>query len=113
MTEIRMIGPLSQYGANVYSLDDFTSSFNIGDLSIGSFVASDVIEHLRNNLPPVTDWSTLFQPGGSVCDRYDGTQLRPAYHTFTTSAGLPYWEYRGSCFKGETKQRGQIPVWQR
>lgn len=112
MKEIGLCAPIGGfYTVKVLTLDDFPGTL---DFKVGDFVDEEVINYLRNNLPPVTDWAFLFQSGGAVCDRIteDGT-LHPAYDTFITGNGLPYWEYRGACLMGEQRERGEIPVWQR
>lgn len=114
MNQIEVVNARGSFIANVYTLDDFTEAFNIGDLEKGALVAEEVIDQLRNNLPPVIDWGYLFQSGGSVHDRITEDGIRhPAYLTFMTNPGvLPYWEYRGTCLKGEQSERGEIPPWQ-
>ena len=82
-------------------------------LHIGDMVAEEVIDYFRNNLSPATDWSSLFQSGGVSCDRItpDG-RLRPAFSTFKRVAeGI--WCYCGECLKGESKERGEIPSYEK
>lgn len=77
----------------------------------GDVVAGAVIDLLRNNLPPVLDWSNLFQAGGAVTDRLlPNGSLRTAYSTFRR-IGKDTWEYCGACLRGESTERGQIPPW--
>lgn len=80
-------------------------------LTVGDLVSEEVIDYLRNNLPPILDWSNLFQAGGAVMDRLlpDGT-LRPSFNTFSRNE-TGSWEYCGACLKGESLERGSIPVY--
>lgn len=82
-------------------------------LQVGMIISGDVIDILRNNLPPVLDWSNLFQAGGAVIDRLlpDGS-LRTAYSTFRR-IDANAWEYCGACLKGESKERGEIPPYEK
>lgn len=78
-------------------------------LTVGDLVSEEAIDYLRNNLPPILDWSNLFQAGGAVLDRLlpDGS-LRTAYSTFRRIDATT-WEYRGACIRGEMSERGMIP----
>lgn len=92
----------------VLSLKDFNSN----TLRIGSLVANEVIDTLRNNLPPVLDWNNLFQAGGAVCDRQTGdSRLLPAYTTFRRVTDA-VWEYCGSCLRTESTERGEVPFYE-
>ena len=81
-------------------------------LHIGDCVSQTTIDLLRNLLSPVLDYSTLFQYGSVICDRFeeDG-RLRPTYATFQKTAPS-IWTYCGACFRGESKERGTVPIYE-
>ena len=73
--------------SNAYYFNDF---FIPGDI-----VGKDVVEEMKNSVPPVTNTSCLIQMG----EPYSHIGGKATYMTFVnTSDG---WEYRGNCFKGE------------
>lgn len=89
------------------------STYDATHIAAGDLVAEEVIDLLRNNQIPATDWSSLFQSGGAICDRItsDGI-LRPAFSTFERVA-IGIWRYCGCCLRGERTERGEVPDYEK
>lgn len=73
--------------SNTYYFEEF---FIPGDI-----VGEDVVNEMRNSVPPVINRSYIMQAG----EPYSHIDGRPTYMTFVNTADG--WEYRGNCFKGE------------
>lgn len=73
--------------SNTYYFEEF---FIPGDI-----VGEDVINEMRNSVPPVTNNAYIMQAG----EPYSHIDGKPTYMTFVNTANG--WEYRGNCFRGE------------
>lgn len=72
------------------NLDDY--------LQIGDLVDEEMYEYFLNVLPPAYDTSYILQVG-EACDHIDG---KATYDTLVCT--LDGWEYRGECFRGQTRE---------
>ena len=71
----------------------------------GDYVMPDVIDELRDCLPPAWNTRDLFQLGEPYSHREDPEtgKYRATYTTFARDG--EYWRYCGHCFLGETQHR--------
>lgn len=79
---------------NIYTKDNWNSDGYL-KVKVGQYVADDVIEELRDSVPPATYKSSCFQPGEVYTLSIDYEDL---YMTFIIDNGM--WKYIGLCPKG-------------
>lgn len=79
---------------NIYTKNNWNSDGYL-KIKVGQYVADDVIEELRDSVPPATYKSSCFQPGEAYTLSIDYEDL---YMTFIRDNGM--WKYIGLCPKG-------------
>ena len=79
---------------NIYTKDNWNKDGYL-KVKVGQYVADDVIEELRDSVPPATYKSSCFQPGEAYTLSIDYENL---YMTFIIDNGM--WKYIGLCPKG-------------
>lgn len=84
--------------------------FGIDALQVGSYVEEEIVEELRNCLPPACDRSSCMQLGEAAMHALDERRIiRPLFHTFKKIKENT-WEYCGACFRGEnTSEFSELP----
>lgn len=71
----------------------------------GDAVDDDMVDHFRNILPPLYDWSSFMQASGPSSDVKDEEgQYHPTYITFDRGKNGE-WRYAGLCYSGEAVNR--------
>jgi len=73
----------------------------------GDTVAYEIIDELRNALPPLMDRLTYLQCGEPCCYAYDSERdsYRPTFMTFRQEDPAEPWVYLGTCFPGGIEHR--------
>ena len=79
---------------NIYTKENWAQDGTL-KVKVGQYVADDVIEELRDSVPPATYKSSCFQPGEAYTHSVDYVEL---YMTFVIDNGM--WKYIGLCPKG-------------
>ena len=79
---------------NIYTKENWAQDGTL-KVKVGQYVADDVIEELRDSVPPATYKSSCFQPGEAYSHSVDYVEL---YMTFVIDNGM--WKYIGLCPKG-------------
>ena len=79
---------------NIYTRENWAQDGSL-KVKVGQYVADDVIEELRDSMPPTTYKSSCFQPGEAYTHSVDYVEL---YMTFVIDNGM--WKYIGLCPKG-------------
>lgn len=72
----------------------------------GDYAAAEIVDELRDALPPKTDRRDLFQPGepADYCLDPASGKYRAVYTTFARDA--IGWRYCGRCFAGQRDEVG-------
>lgn len=83
---------------DVYTMANWRHDRNLDNLKPGTRVEDDIVEQLRNGMPPKTDGMGVFQTG----EPYSHFKGQPTYMTFTRN-GDSTWTYVGLCLAGQTK----------
>ena len=99
-------------GKKIWTEDDF----EYNKVEIGDYVTADVVMNAMDCLPPACMRLTCSQMGEPYSHRQDPENglWRPTYATFKCVEGdymEGVWMYCGHCFRGETEERGEEPVY--
>lgn len=87
---------------NIYTKENWAQDGYL-KVKVGQYVADDVIEELRDSVPPATYKSSCFQPGEAYTLSIDYEDL---YMTFIIDNGM--WKYIGLCPKGSIHPQPEI-----
>lgn len=87
---------------NIYTKDNWNRDGYL-KVKVGQYVADDVIEELRDSVPPATYKSSCFQPGEAYTHSVDYIAL---YMTFVIDNGM--WKYIGLCPKGSNQPQPEM-----
>lgn len=87
---------------NIYTKDNWNKDGYL-KVKVGQYVVDDVIEELRDSVPPATYKSSCFQPGEAYTLSIDYENL---YMTFIIDNGM--WKYIGLCPKGSIHPQPEI-----
>ena len=87
---------------NIYTRENWTQDGTL-KVKVGQYVADDVIEELRDSVPPATYKSSCFQPGEAYTHSVDYIAL---YMTFVIDNGM--WKYIGLCPKGSNQPQPEM-----
>lgn len=99
-------------GKEVFTED----TFDYSKAQVGDLVDSVVVMNAMDCLPPACMRLSCAQLGEPYSHRQDPEtgKWRATYKTFKCLTGgwsEGVWEYRGHCFRGETTERGEEPVY--
>ena len=77
-------------------------------LEPGDAVAEEIVEDIRDSLPPTTNRANLMQSGEPSDHRMDPRvgRMRPTYITFQRRDGR--WYFCGRCFEGDAVRADQL-----
>ena len=87
---------------NIYTRENWAQDGTL-KVKVGQYVADDVIEELRDSMPPTTYKSNCFQPGEAYTHSVDYVEL---YMTFVIDNGM--WKYIGLCPKGSVHPQPEM-----
>ena len=77
-------------------------------LRVGDEVDYDLVDYMRNELPPLTDYSNLFQTSEPYSHEVtDDGRVKPTFITFHRDSNRR-WHYCGVCFRGEHENRADV-----
>ena len=99
-------------GKEVYT----QKTFSFSKVKIGDYVDQELVDDLMDMLPPASMSARCSQIGEPHSHRQDPDtgEWRATYATFKKVAGKypkGIWQYCGNCFRGETVERGEDPVY--
>lgn len=72
-------------------------------LAVGDLVDREIVDHMRDSVPPVCNSSTVMQAGEAV----NTVNGRNTYTTFVRAHG-EVWRYVGCCHAGQTSEPKEV-----
>ena len=87
---------------NIYTKENWAQDGTL-KVKVGQYVADDVVEELRDSVPPTTYKASCFQPGEAYTHSADYVEL---YMTFVIDNGM--WKYIGLCPKGSNQPQPEM-----
>ena len=87
---------------NIYTKENWAQDGTL-KIKVGQYVADDVVEELRDSVPPTTYKASCFQPGEAYTHSADYVEL---YMTFVIDNGM--WKYIGLCPKGSNQPQPEM-----
>ena len=102
-----------EYNGKIVLTED---TFTYDKVQIGDYVDANVVMNAMDCLPPATMSLACAQLGEPYSHRLDPKtgKWRATYATFKCVKGNfceGVWVYCGHCFRGETEERGEEPVY--
>lgn len=91
-------------------------TFDYSTAKVGDYVEEAIVEDAINILPPASMSASCTQMGEPYSHREDPDtgKWRATYATFKAVSGTypnRIWQYCGKCFRGETTERGNDPIY--
>lgn len=87
---------------NIYTKENWAQDGTL-KVKVGQYIADDVVEELRDSVPPTTYKASCFQPGEAYTHSADYVEL---YMTFVIDNGM--WKYIGLCPKGSNQPQPEM-----